>query len=222
MSVMNWLDILSEEKQKPYFKQILEFLDSERKQGKTIFPAQQDIFNAFKYTDFDNLKVVILGQDPYHNYNQAHGLAFSVQKGVDIPPSLRNMYKELANSMNGFVIPDHGYLGSWAKQGVFLLNTTLTVEAHKANSHKDIGWSTFTDDVIRLISQHKQHVVFMLWGGNARKKKSLIDASKHLVLESSHPSPLSVYRGFDGCNHFNECNEFLSKKNLPEIDWKID
>lgn len=220
--MMNWSDILSEEKQKPYFKQILDFLENEQNAGKVIFPAKADIFNAFKFTDFENLKVVILGQDPYHNYGQAHGLAFSVQRGVDIPPSLRNIYKELAKSVEGFVIPSCGCLESWAKQGVFLLNTALTVEAHKANSHKDIGWSTFTDEVIRLISHYKQDVVFMLWGGNAHKKKSLIDKSKHLILESSHPSPLSVYRGFDGCDHFNECNDYLSKKNLPEIDWKID
>ncbi|AIT09951.1 uracil-DNA glycosylase [Candidatus Francisella endociliophora] len=219
---MNWSDILSEEKQKPYFKQILEFLANEMSLGKVIFPAKENIFNAFKYTEFDNLKVVILGQDPYHNYNQAHGLAFSVQKGVDIPPSLKNIYKELADSIGDFQIPDHGCLESWAKQGVFLLNTTLTVEAHKANSHKGIGWERFTDTVIQKISANKQDVVFMLWGSHARKKKSLIDVSKHLILESTHPSPLSAYRGFLGCNHFNECNEYLVRKNLSQIDWIID
>ncbi|MGQ4004952.1 uracil-DNA glycosylase [Francisellaceae bacterium CB300] len=219
---MTWSDILSEEKQKPYFKQILAFLDGERKRGKTIFPAKEDIFNAFKYTEFEELKVVILGQDPYHNYNQAHGLAFSVQKGVDIPPSLRNIYKELEASVKGFQIPDHGCLTDWAKQGVFLLNTTLTVEAHKANSHKDIGWEIFTDFVIQKISEHKENVVFMLWGSHARKKKSLIDGSRHLILESSHPSPLSAYRGFLGCGHFNECNAYLLTNNLEQIGWETN
>lgn len=218
---MNWLDLISQEKQKLYFKQTLSFLEAEKEQGKIIFPAEEDVFNAFKLTEFDNLKVVILGQDPYHNYNQAHGLAFSVQKGVDIPPSLRNMYKELEASVEGFQIPTHGNLENWAKQGIFLLNTTLTVEARNANSHKDIGWETFTDSMIQKISKYKQNVVFMLWGAHARKKKSLIDSSKHLVLESSHPSPLSAYRGFLGCGHFVLANDYLQKNNLGEIEWKI-
>ncbi|AJI46479.1 uracil-DNA glycosylase [Francisella philomiragia] len=218
---MNWSDILAEEKQKPYFKKILEFLANEALVGKTIFPTKANIFNAFKYTRLDNLKVVILGQDPYHNYNQAHGLAFSVQQGVDIPPSLRNIYKELERSITEFKIPEHGCLINWAKQGVFLLNTTLTVEAHKANSHKDIGWEIFTDAVIQKISNNKPNVVFMLWGSHARKKKNLIDTAKHLVLESSHPSPLSVYRGFDGCDHFVKANQYLTSKDLDIIDWRL-
>ncbi|MBK2255390.1 uracil-DNA glycosylase [Francisella philomiragia] len=221
MYEVNWSDILAEEKQKPYFKKILEFLANEALVGKTIFPTKENVFNAFKYTRLDNLKVVILGQDPYHNYNQAHGLAFSVQQGVDIPPSLRNIYKELARSILGFEIPSHGCLVDWAKQGVFLLNTTLTVEAHKANSHKDIGWETFTDTVIQKISDNKTNVVFMLWGSHARKKKNLIDTAKHLVLESSHPSPLSVYRGFDGCDHFVKANQYLTSKDLDIIDWRL-
>ncbi|MBK2027375.1 uracil-DNA glycosylase [Allofrancisella guangzhouensis] len=218
---MTWSDILSKEKQKPYFKQILEFLASEENKGKVIFPAKENIFNAFKYTELENLKVVILGQDPYHNYNQAHGLAFSVQKGVDIPPSLRNMYKELARSIPDFEIPNHGCLVDWAKQGVFLLNTTLTVEAHKANSHKDIGWEAFTDMVIHKISEYKENVVFMLWGSHARKKKNLIDNSKHLILESTHPSPLSAHRGFLGCNHFILCNQYLLDHKLKTINWQL-
>ncbi|ASG68586.1 uracil-DNA glycosylase [Francisella halioticida] len=218
---MDWSEILSEEKQKPYFKQILDFLASEINSDKVIFPSKKNIFNAFKYTGLDNLKVVILGQDPYHNYNQAHGLAFSVQEGVDVPPSLRNMYKELKNSIYGFDVPNHGCLTNWAKQGVFLLNTTLTVEAHKANSHKDIGWQTFTDTVIEKISQHKEHIVFILWGLHARKKKSLIDSSKHLILESTHPSPLSAHRGFLGCNHFKIANEYLSNIDQPIINWNL-
>ncbi|MBK2357565.1 uracil-DNA glycosylase [Francisella hispaniensis] len=218
---MTWSDILAEEKQKPYFKQILDFLACEISKGKVIFPAKENIFNAFKYTELDNLKVVILGQDPYHNYNQAHGLAFSVQKGVDIPPSLQNIYKELARSIPEFEIPNHGYLVDWAKQGVFLLNTTLTVEAHKANSHKDIGWETFTDTVISKISENKHNVVFMLWGSHARKKKALIDSSKHFILESTHPSPLSAHRGFLGCNHFVDCNKYLIEKKDQKIDWSL-
>jgi len=218
---MNWQEILSEEKQKPYFQQIHSFLESERSQGKTIFPAQDDIFNAFNLTSFDNLKVVILGQDPYHNHNQAHGLAFSVQENVDIPPSLRNIYKELEQSINAFMIPNHGSLESWAKQGIFLLNTTLTVEAHIANSHSKIGWEIFTDTIIKTISNNKKNVAFILWGAHARKKAKLIDKSKHLILESAHPSPLSSYRGFFGCNHFNLCNQYLVEKNIKIIDWKI-
>ncbi|MBK2028498.1 uracil-DNA glycosylase [Francisella noatunensis] len=218
---MNWSDVLADEKQKDYFKAILEFLASETKSGKIIFPKKEDIFNAFKYTELNNLKVVILGQDPYHNYNQAHGLAFSVQQGVDVPPSLRNIYKELERSITGFKAPNHGCLTSWAQQGVFLLNTTLTVEAHKANSHKDIGWEIVTDAVIQKISDNKTNVVFMLWGSHARKKKNLIDTAKHLVLESSHPSPLSVYRGFEGCDHFVKANQYLTSKDLDIIDWRL-
>lgn len=220
--MMNWVEIISKEKQKPYFQQILATLESENSQGKTIFPSKEDIFNAFKFTEFENLKIVILGQDPYHNHKQAHGLAFSVQKGVDVPPSLRNMYKELEASIEGFKAPFHGNLVKWAEQGVFLLNTTLTVAAHNANSHKDIGWETFTNSVIEQISTHKKNVVFMLWGAHARKKKTLIDGSKHLILESSHPSPLSAYRGFLGCNHFVSANKYLAKNNLQEIDWILD
>ena len=221
MCIINWQSILTAEKQKPYFQQILSFLEYERSQGKTIFPAEEDIFNAFELTKFESIKVVILGQDPYHNHHQAHGLAFSVQSGVAIPPSLRNMYKELKASIEGFEVPTYGNLESWASQGVFLLNTTLTVEAHQANSHKDIGWETFTDMLIQQISENKENVVFMLWGAHARKKKSLIDATKHLILESSHPSPLSAYRGFLGCNHFVLVNEYLKKVDIKIVDWKL-
>lgn len=179
------------------------------------------MFSAFEYTNIEDVKVVILGQDPYHDDNQAHGLAFSVKHGVSVPPSLRNIYKELSNSVDSFTIPPHGNLVPWAKQGVFLLNTTLTVEAHKPNSHKDIGWGTFTDSVIKTISSNGENVVFMLWGGHARNKKILIDCDKHFVLETSHPSPLSSYRGFLGCNHFVKCNAYLEKTGSHEIDWKL-
>lgn len=219
--MMTWSDVISKEKQKSYFKKILAFVADETSHGKVIFPAKEDIFNAFKYTDFNDLKVVILGQDPYHNYNQAHGLAFSVQQGTVIPPSLRNIYKELETSVASFKAPSHGSLVEWAKQGVFLLNTTLTVEAHKANSHNDIGWQTFTDKVIQEISANKESVVFMLWGSHARKKKALIDTTKHLVLEASHPSPLSAYRGFLGCKHFVLANEYLAQNGLQGVDWQL-
>ena len=218
---MNWSDLIKQEKNKQYFQNILSFLESERDNGKTIFPVENDIFNAFNLTNFSDVKVVILGQDPYHNHNQAHGLAFSVQNGEAIPPSLRNMYKELEQSIDGFVTPNHGCLESWAKQGVFLLNTTLTVEAHQPNSHSKIGWETFTDAVIKTISDNKQNVVFILWGGHARKKSKLRDKTKHFILECVPPSPLSSYRGFFGCNHFELSNEYLSKNNISTVDWKL-
>jgi uracil-DNA glycosylase len=216
---VDWSDILLEEKQKPYFKKILTFLDSEMDQGKTIFPSKENIFSAFSLTSLGDIRVVVLGQDPYHDDNQAHGLSFSVQHGIKVPPSLRNIYKELDRSVESFNIPNHGCLISWTKQGVFLLNTTLTVEAHKANSHKDLGWGQFTDATIRAISDNCENVVFMLWGGHARNKKTLIDKGKHLVLETSHPSPLSSYRGFLGCDHFVKCNAYLEKKYGQTIDW---
>ena len=218
---MNWSDIISVEKSKPYFQKIQTFLDIERLSGKTIFPSEKDIFSAFDCTALKDVKVVILGQDPYHNFNQAHGLSFSVKKDVAIPPSLRNIYKELERSVDGFLAPSHGCLTPWVNQGVFLLNTTLTVEAHKPNSHKDIGWTEFTDTVIKTISDNCRCVVFMLWGGHARKKKSLIDCDKHCVLETSHPSPLSSYRGFLGSDNFVECNSYLDKNSGHVIDWSL-
>ena len=180
-----------------------------------------DIFNALKYTTYKDTKVVILGQDPYHDQGQAHGLAFSVKPNIPTPPSLLNIYKEL-NKELGLFIPNNGYLISWAKQGVLLLNTVLTVKAHMANSHKNKGWEIFTDNIIRYLNKRDEPIIFVLWGANARSKKGLIDTSKHYILEAPHPSPLSAHRGFFGCNHFKKINEILEKLNKEKINWQID
>ena len=179
-----------------------------------------DLYNCFRYTQFKDLKVVLLGQDPYHNVGQAHGLCFSVQEGIQKPPSLENIFKELKSDLN-CEIPKSGNLTKWANEGVLLMNTSLTVRAHQANSHSKSGWAWFTDSVIKLISEQKEHVVFILWGGNARSKKGLIDESKHLILESVHPSPLSAYNGFFGCKHFSKTNEYLQKHGKTPIDWDL-
>ena len=213
-----WADLLAEEKTKDYFKNVMYFVESERQAGKQIFPQKQDVFNAFKYTPLNDLKVVILGQDPYHGVNQAHGLAFSVQGGIPIPPSLKNIYKELQTDI-GISSPKNGDLSFWATQGVLLMNTTLTVEAHKAYSHAGKGWEIFTDAVIKKINESLEGVVFLLWGGHARKKSKMIDKRKHFVLESAHPSPLSAYRGFLGCEHFSRCNAYLKENGRSGIDW---
>ena len=213
----DWDTLLADEFQKPYYLKIRSFLKEEYF-SKTIFPPMHDIFNALKYTPFKDTKVVILGQDPYHEQGQAHGLSFSVKKGVKIPPSLVNIYKELHDDI-GMDIPNHGELTSWATQGVLLLNATLTVREGQANSHKDIGWATFTDTVIKLLNTSTRPIVFILWGGNARSKKAYITGKHHLVLESVHPSPLSAYNGFFGCKHFSKANEFLKNTNQLPIDW---
>lgn len=215
-----WSSVLAREKSAPYFQDILSFVNKQRAEGKTIFPEKQNTFNAFKYCDLSALKIVILGQDPYHNINQAHGLAFSVKKEVAIPPSLANIYKELKDDLN-IETPPHGSLIDWAKQGVFLLNTVLTVQAHNAHSHANIGWERFTDKVIQKISENKQNVVFMLWGSHAQKKQPLIEKSKHCILTASHPSPLSAHRGFFGCKHFSTANHYLKENSLEAIDWRI-
>ncbi|MBE7067756.1 MAG: uracil-DNA glycosylase [Clostridiales bacterium] len=185
-----------------------------------VYPDMYDLYNCFRLTPFSDLKVVLLGQDPYHNVGQAHGLCFSVQDGIANPPSLDNIFKELKSDI-GCALPKSGNLTKWAKEGVLLLNTSLSVRAHQANSHSKCGWAWFTDSVIKLISEKKEHVVFILWGGNARSKKNLIDASKHFILESPHPSPLSAYQGFFGCKHFSKTNEYLIKHGLPTIDWDL-
>lgn len=213
----DWDGILKEEFTKPYYLKIREFLKSEYS-TQLIFPPMHDIFNALKYTPFENTKVVILGQDPYHEIGQAHGLSFSVKKGIKIPPSLVNIYKELHDDI-GMAIPSHGELTSWAKQGVLLLNATLTVRQGQANSHQKIGWSIFTDNVIKLLNESFRPIVFILWGGNARSKKAYITNKRHLVLESVHPSPLSAYNGFFGCRHFSKANKFLKSTNQEEINW---
>ncbi|WDI78769.1 uracil-DNA glycosylase [Candidatus Purcelliella pentastirinorum] len=219
--LLKWKDLFYLEKSKKYFRNIFYFLNKELSLGKNFYPNKRFIFNAFRFTEFDKLKVVILGQDPYYGYNQANGLAFSVNIGVRIPPSLKNIYKELYYSFLNFNMPSHGYLYNWAKQGVFLLNSILTVEAGKANSHSHIGWQRFTDIVIYFISKYKNNVVFLLWGNYAQKKINLINLNKHYVLTSSHPSPMSANISFLGCNHFIKANKFLVNKNINPIDWVL-
>lgn len=216
---LTWHDVLADEKEKPYFKETLQAVAQQRAAGVTVYPPQKDVFNAFKLTELGDIKVVILGQDPYHGPNQAHGLAFSVLPGVAIPPSLLNMYKELEQDIEGFQRPQHGFLESWATQGVLLLNTVLTVDAGKAHSHARLGWETFTDTVIDAINTHREGVVFLLWGSHAQKKGSIIDAQRHHVLKAPHPSPLSAHRGFFGCRHFSQTNALLSQAGETPIDW---
>lgn len=216
-----WQDVLGAEKSQPYFQQIMQQLQQARASGQVIYPPEKEVFNAFKLTPFASLKVVILGQDPYHGPNQAHGLAFSVRPGVRIPPSLRNMYKELALEYPDYRIPTHGHLTAWAEQGVLLLNTALTVVANQANSHRDLGWEQFTDRVIAAISKQAEHLVFLLWGSHAGRKARLIDGNKHTVLTAPHPSPLSAHRGFFGCNHFLQANQALQAHGQSPIDWQL-
>lgn len=214
-----WHDVLATEKEQPYFIETLKMVAQERAAGVTVYPPKEDVFNAFRLTELGDVKVVILGQDPYHGPNQAHGLAFSVRPGVAVPPSLLNMYKELEQDIPGFTRPNHGFLESWAKQGVLLLNTVLTVEAGKAHSHARFGWETFTDRVIAVINEQRENVVFLLWGSHAQKKGSIIDAQRHHVLKAPHPSPLSAHRGFFGCKHFSRANEILAQQGETPIDW---
>ncbi|MGL5534019.1 MAG: uracil-DNA glycosylase [Plesiomonas shigelloides] len=220
MPELNWSDVIGAEKQQPYFLDTMAYVAAERAAGKEIYPPEHDVFNAFRYTPFEQVKVVILGQDPYHGPNQAHGLCFSVLPGVPVPPSLVNMYKELAQDIAGFQIPQHGYLKSWADQGVLLLNTVLTVERGQAHSHAKLGWETCTDRVIAAVNEHRQGVVFLLWGAHAQKKGRIIDRQRHHVLTAPHPSPLSAHRGFLGCRHFSQTNQLLAQQNLPAIDWQ--
>ena len=215
----SWDILLKDEFEKPYYLNLRKFLVEEYK-SQTIYPHMNDIFNALKYTDYKDVKVVILGQDPYHQPNQAHGLCFSVKKGVNLPPSLQNMYKEIYAEY-GFPIPQHGELTYWAQQGVLMMNTVLTVRESQPNSHKGMGWEIFTDNVISLLNQRPDPMVFLLWGANARAKKKIITNPNHLVIESAHPSPLSAYNGFFGNGHFKKANEFLKQNKLSEIDWKI-
>lgn len=214
-----WKNALSEEFDKPYFKTLWEQVLEEYSTNE-IFPPIEDVFNAFNYTPLSKVKCVIIGQDPYHNVGQAHGLCFSVKPGVAIPPSLVNIYKELHDDI-GFEIPDNGYLEKWAKQGVLMLNTVLTVRAHEANSHKGMGWEKFTDAVIKVLNEQDRPIVYLLWGAPAQKKAAKVDNPKHLLLKAPHPSPLSSYRGFFGCKHFSKANEFLSEKGLEVIDWSL-
>ena len=215
----DWDEVLEGEFEKPYYLELRQFLKNEY-ETQVIYPDMYDIFNALKYTSYKDTKVLILGQDPYHGENQAHGLAFSVKPGVRIPPSLLNMYKELHADLGCF-IPNNGYLVPWAEQGVLLLNTALTVRAHQANSHKGKGWEVFTDNIIKLLNLRDEPVIFVLWGNNARSKKKLIDTNKHYIIESAHPSPLSASRGFFGSKPFSKTNDILIKLGRTPINWQI-
>lgn len=216
----DWSEKLKDEYKKDYYRKLFEFVGSEYS-SHIVYPPGDDIFNAFHLTPLSKVKVVIIGQDPYHEEGQAHGLSFSVKPGIDIPPSLLNIYKEL-NTDLGCYIPNNGYLVKWAEQGVLLLNAVLTVRAHAAASHQNKGWENFTDAVIRIINEVDRPIVFLLWGGFARGKKAMLNNPKHLVLEAPHPSPLSSYRGFFGCRHFSKANDFLSSHGVTPIDWQIE
>jgi uracil-DNA glycosylase len=215
----SWKKVLQNEFEKSYFQELEEKLRCEYEE-KIIYPMPSDIFSAFNLTSFDDLKVVIIGQDPYHGPNQAHGLCFSVQPQIKIPPSLANIYKEI-ESDTGVKMPSHGHLKSWAEQGILLLNAFLTVENGKPMAHKKLGWETFTDQVIDIINDKKENIVFILWGSSAHTKARNVDPTKHYILKSVHPSPLSSYRGYFGCKHFSLCNQFLISKKIKPIDWKI-
>lgn len=216
-----WLEVLEPEFEKPYMKDLKSFLLKEKEGGQTIFPKNSDIFNAFNYTPFDKVEVVILGQDPYHGPGQAHGLSFSVKKGVTTPPSLKNIYKELETDIEGFTTPNHGQLTQWAEEGVLLLNATLTVRAHQAGSHQGKGWEAFTDQAIAQLSARKSGLVFLLWGKFAQNKSILIDESKHTVIKSAHPSPFSAYNGFFGSKPFSRTNAALAAGGKKLINWQI-
>jgi len=215
----SWLEVLGDEFDKDYMLKLKQFLKEEKEAGYKIYPKGSDIFNAFNKTPFTNLKVVILGQDPYHGDNQAHGLSFSVQKGVNPPPSLKNIYKELLTDIPGFTMPPDGDLSKWAEQGVLLLNATLTVRAGTPGSHQKKGWEEFTDTVIRKISEKKDGIVFILWGSYAQAKAELIDKAKHHIIKSPHPSPFSADRGFFGSKPFSKANEFLKEEGKKPVDW---
>lgn len=215
----SWHEHIDEEFSKPYFQKLAYFVGEER-QHHTVFPPEEDVFNAFQYTPYDRVNVLLLGQDPYHDDNQAHGLCFSVRPGIKPPPSLVNMYKELHNDV-GFRMPNNGYLVPWAEQGVLMMNAVLTVRAHTPNSHKNHGWETFTDTVIRKVSEKPDPVVFVLWGAYAQKKKALIDTSHHVIVQSAHPSPLSARNGFFGSRPFSAINNALREAGKPEINWQL-
>jgi uracil-DNA glycosylase len=219
-SETTWKDVLAGERQQPYFTELLQFIERERSAGKTIYPKNADIFNSLALTPFENVKVVVLGQDPYHGAHQAHGLSFSVLPPTPPPPSLVNIFKELREDLN-FAPPGHGNLEFWAKQGVLLLNSVLTVEEGKPGSHANRGWERFTDTVIRELNKGRTELVFLLWGAYAQKKGAIVDQSKHLVLLAPHPSPLSAHRGFLSCRHFSQTNAFLTQRGVAPINWNL-
>jgi uracil-DNA glycosylase len=215
----SWDDFLQQQKEQDYLRQTLDYIEQLRDKGVHVYPSKENVFSAFDSTAFNDVKVVVLGQDPYHGPEQAHGLSFSVPMGIKIPPSLLNIYKELEREFSDFKRPTHGYLQSWAKQGVLLLNTVLTVEQGKAHSHKELGWEKFTDEVIKKINDHRDGIIFLLWGAHAQKKGREVDCSRHFVLNAPHPSPLSAHRGFFGCDHFKKTNQFLTEQGQAIIDW---
>ncbi len=216
----SWLDRLAGEFQQPYMEQLRAFLQAEKRAGKRVFPRGSEFFNAFAHTPLDKVKVVILGQDPYHGEGQAHGLCFSVRPGVQVPPSLQNIFREIHDEL-GLPIPDHGHLTAWADRGVLLLNSVLSVECARAASHQGQGWETFTDRVIEVINREREGVVFMLWGSYAQRKGAIIDTGRHCVLKAPHPSPLSAHRGFFGCGHFRAANDYLRSRGQEPIDWSL-
>ncbi|WP_133405849.1 uracil-DNA glycosylase [Parashewanella tropica] len=216
-----WQTFIEAESQQQYYSELMSFLETEAQAGKVIYPPQDEVFSAFKLTPLSQTKVVIIGQDPYHGPNQAHGLCFSVNKGIKIPPSLVNIYKELATDIEGFTIPEHGDLRPWATQGVMLLNTVLTVEQSKAHAHAGRGWETFTDKALMKLNEQAHQIVFVLWGSHAIKKSKLIDNPVHKILTAPHPSPLSAYRGFFGCRHFSQVNQLLVEAGQKPIDWQV-
>lgn len=219
--MLTWRNFLAQEKTMSYFQDMVAFLARERNAGVPVYPPAKEVFNAFRFTELNAVKVVILGQDPYHGHNQAHGLAFSVKPGLSLPPSLINIYKELSNDVPNFIIPKYGCLQSWTKQGVLLLNMVLTVEAGKAHSHANLGWERFTCKVIKVLNTHREGIVFLLWGSYAQKTSSIIDCRRHHVLKASHPSPMSAHRGFFGCRHFSQVNALLAKQGQALIDWNL-
>lgn len=221
MTHSDWPRFLAEQQSQAYYQSIIDFVAKERAAGKEIYPPQNEVLSAFTLTPLNQVKVVLIGQDPYHGPDQAHGLCFSVKDGVKVPPSLVNMYKELANDIEGFTIPEHGCLSHWAQQGVLMLNTVLTVERGAAHSHAKRGWETFTDNVLSLLNEQSQPIIFVLWGGHAIKKGKHINTSQHIVLTGPHPSPLSAYRGFFGCGHFSEINRSLIARGQAAIDWQV-
>lgn len=216
----SWKEVLGEERKKPYFQELLRFVEEERKSGKTIYPPNSLVFHALQATPFKDVKVVVLGQDPYHGPGQAHGLCFSVQAGVPAPPSLQNIFKEIQDDL-GFPPPNHGCLEKWARQGVLLLNAVLTVQGGKAGSHANRGWEHFTDRVVEVLNTNREGLVFLLWGSYAQKKGAIIDRRRHTVLSSPHPSPLSAHRGFFGCRHFSKANEALQSNGSEPINWNL-
>lgn len=216
----SWREVLAGEFEKPYWGLLEKFVDGER-QSETVFPPEDDVFNALKFTPYEKVNVFLLGQDPYHDDNQAHGLCFSVRPRIKTPPSLVNIYKELKTDIPGFKVPNNGYLASWAEQGILMLNAVLTVRAHKPNSHKDKGWETFTDAVIRKVNEKSEPVIFVLWGAYAQKKIKLIDTEKHIIIQSVHPSPLSASNGFFGSKPFSQINKHLEAQGKPAINWQI-